>query len=201
MSQPPLFPEKLPGHIIDLIALQPHHFSVLKDLARDKRIWEFYAYDASEEEKFEEVFHIAFKEKEQGNHFPYIIYHKGHDKVVGSTRFMDIQTKHRKLEIGTTWLHPDYWGTAVNADCKLQLLRYAFEELKWHRVQFKTDVRNIRSRKAIEKIGAQFEGVLRNDMFRDNNTRRDSAYFSIIEEEWPEKKIALENLYRRLTAE
>jgi RimJ/RimL family protein N-acetyltransferase len=106
---------------------------------------------------------------------------------------MDIQHKHKKLEIGTTWLHPDHWGTVINFECKLLLLTYAFETLRALRVQFKTDENNIRSRKAIEKVGGRFEGILRNDMLRDNGTRRNSAYFSIIEEEWSGVKKMLES--------
>ena len=108
---------------------------------------------------------------------------------------MDIQPKHKKLEIGTTWLHPDYWGTAVNLECKLLLLTYCFESLATVRVHLKTDEKNLRSRKAIEEIGGQFEGILRNDMLRDNNTRRNSAYYSITDVEWPDKKIKLTELY------
>ncbi len=104
---------------------------------------------------------------------------------------MDIQPNHKKLEIGWTWLHPDYWGTEVNLECKLLLLTYCFEELKTYRVQFKTDENNIRSRKAIEKIGGKFEGILRHDMIRDNGTKRNSAYFSIIDSEWGDVKRAL----------
>ena len=107
---------------------------------------------------------------------------------------MDIQFKHRKLEIGTTWVQPEYWGTEVNLECKLLLLTFCFETMQTIRVQLKTDENNARSRKAIEKIGGQFEGILRNDMLRDNNTRRNSACYSIIEQEWGEKKITLTSL-------
>jgi RimJ/RimL family protein N-acetyltransferase len=108
---------------------------------------------------------------------------------------MDIQQQHKKLEIGSTWLHPTYWATVVNLECKLLLLTHCFEVLEASRVQLKTDENNIRSRKAIEKIGGQFEGILRSDMLRDNNTKRNSAYYSIIAEEWPVIKIKLTDLY------
>ena len=103
--------------------------------------------------------------------------------------------KHKKLEIGSTWLHPDYWATAINPECKLLLLTYCFEVLQAVRVQLKTDEKNMRSRKAIEKIGGQFEGILRNDMIRDNYTKRNSAYFSIIDDEWKDKKARLIELH------
>ena len=107
---------------------------------------------------------------------------------------MDIHPKDRKLEIGWTWLHPDYWATAINPECKLLLLTYCFETLKTIRVQLKTSDINLRSRKAIEKIGGKFEGVLRKDRIRDNGVPRNSAYFSIIEEEWESAKKNLEKL-------
>ena len=98
-------------------------------------------------------------ERGNGTQFPFIIFHKLENRIIGSTRFLDIQEKHLKLEIGWTWLDPNYWGTAINLECKLLLLTFCFETLKTTRVQFKTDENNLRSRKAIEKIGGQFEGI------------------------------------------
>ncbi len=179
---------KLSGHLVNLIPLEDEHFKILETIAADSRIWEFYAYNASQPEKFSEVMKSTIAEKERGTHYPFVIEYKPTHQIIGSTRFMDIQSMHRKLEIGTTWLHPDYWATAVNLECKYMLLNYCFDVLGTVRVQLKTDENNIRSRKAIEKIGGRFEGILRNDMIRDNQTKRNSAYYSIIEEEWPEVK-------------
>jgi RimJ/RimL family protein N-acetyltransferase len=187
---------KLIGQTVDLIPLEKYHFQELSNIAKNKRIWEFYAYDGSDPFKFEEIFTSALAEKENGSQFPFAIYHKGTNKIVGSTRFLDTQAKHRKLEIGSTWLSTEYWGTTVNPECKLLLLTHCFESLHTLRVQFKTDENNARSRRAIEKIGGQFEGILRNDMLRDNNTQRNSAYYSIIDTEWPDKKNKLIAIYR-----
>lgn len=186
---------KLIGQTVDLTPLEQVHYEELFLIANDQRIWEFYAYDASDPFKFREIFTATLAEKEKGNQFPFVVYNKRENKIIGSTRFLDIQPKHKKLEIGTTWLHPEFWGTAANPECKLLLLTYCFERLQTIRVQLKTDENNLRSRKAIEKIGGQFEGVLRNDMLRDNNTKRNSAYYSITDEEWPDKKIKLTELY------
>ena len=90
-------------------------------------------------------------------------------------------------------MHPDYWATAINYECKLLLLTFCFEKLQAVRVQLKTDEHNWRSRKAIEKIGARYEGILRHDMIRENGTIRNSAYFSIIDSEWPETKQQLQH--------
>jgi len=190
------YPTILTGKTVDLLSMNNDHFIDLETLARDRRIWEFYTYDGSDPNTFRNVFTSAIIEKEKGNQFPFVIFHKRENKIIGSTRFLDIQANYKKLEIGSTWIHPDYWSTEVNLECKLLLLTYCFENLQAVRVQFKTDENNLRSRKAIEKIGGQFEGILRNDMIRDNNTKRNSAYYSIIEEEWNSKKIKLASLYQ-----
>ena len=195
------YPTTLTGETVDLVSLHETHFAALELLAKDKRIWEFYPYDASDANTFLENFTTALLEREKGIQFPFVIFHKQENKIIGSTRFLDIQPKHKKLEIGATWLHPDYWATEVNLECKLLLLTYCFEKLGTLRVQLKTDEKNMRSRKAIEKIGGQFEGILRNDMLRENNTKRNSAYYSIIDEEWNAKKVNLEDLYRMKRAQ
>jgi RimJ/RimL family protein N-acetyltransferase len=113
-------------------------------------------------------------------------------QLIGSTRYYDIEMKHRHLSIGNTWYIQAVWGSAVNSECKYLLLQQAFENLKMLRVQFKTDARNIRSRKALEKIGATEEGVLRQHLILDNGVIRDSVVYSIIHPEWPRVKSDLE---------
>lgn len=181
----------LNGDTVDLLPLEKKHFGELEIIAAEKKIWEFYTIDGSEPLKLREALDTALTEMERGTQVPFVIFHKVHNKVIGSTRFLDIQLHNRKLEIGWTWLHPDYWATVVNPECKLLLLTHCFEDLDLVRVQFKTDENNLRSRNAIEKVGGKFEGVLRNDMIRDNGTKRNSAYYSIIDEEWPVVKMQL----------
>jgi RimJ/RimL family protein N-acetyltransferase len=188
------YPLKLSGDFVDLIPLEIKHFSALELISKDKRIWEFYSRDGSEPDNFLSIFTDALIERDKGNQFPFVIIRRQEQKIIGSTRFMDIQPKHKKLEIGWTWLQPECWATPVNLECKLLLLTFCFEQLMTVRVQLKTDENNWRSRKAIEKIGAHFEGILRNDMIRDNHTYRNSAYYSIIESEWRDRK-------NRLTAQ
>jgi RimJ/RimL family protein N-acetyltransferase len=188
------YPTILEGETVKLISLDESHLSELEALAKDKRIWEFYPYDGSDTSRFLTIYKTAILERKKSIQFPFVIFHKTDNKIIGSTRYLDIQQQHKKLEIGATWLHPNYWATAVNLECKLLLLTHCFEELKTVRVQLKTDEKNLRSRKAIEKIGGQFEGILRNEMIRDNNTKRNSAFYSIIEEEWAVKKQKLAKL-------
>lgn len=186
----------LEGQTVKLISLEKEHFPELENLAKDKKIWEFYPLDGTSSEKFLSAFELALIEMKNGTQFPFVIFHKQENKIIGSTRYLDIQNKHKKLEIGWTWLHPNYWATDVNLECKLLLLTHCFEELKTNRVQLKTDENNLRSRKAIQKIGGEFEGILRNDMIKDNGIKRNSAYYSIIEEEWECKKSLLTELLK-----
>ncbi|MFY9309166.1 MAG: GNAT family protein [Bacteroidia bacterium] len=172
------------GQRISLISLERSHFDNLIGISKDKRIWSHYAIDGSDTNKLTSSLEDALIEKEKGIQYPFCIVLQTDKKIIGSTRFLDILPEHKKLEIGWTWLHPNYWGTNINLECKFHLLTYCFEELLTKRVQLKTDETNIRSRKAIEKIGGQFEGILRNDMIRDNGTSRNSAYYSITDNEW-----------------
>jgi RimJ/RimL family protein N-acetyltransferase len=110
---------------------------------------------------------------------------------------MTISRHDRNLEIGHTWLGRRAWRTRANTECKFLLLRHAFEELEVMRVQLKTDARNARSRAAIERIGAKFEGILRNHMLVRGGVVRDSAYYSVIDTEWPEVKVRLEERLAR----
>ena len=112
-------------------------------------------------------------------------------RVVGSTRFMDVTPEARGVEIGWTWYAPDVWGTQVNPEAKLLLMGHAFERWGAIRVYFKTDARNARSRAAILKLGAQFEGILRNHRIRPDGSYRDSAVYSVIDREWPDVRATL----------
>jgi RimJ/RimL family protein N-acetyltransferase len=116
---------------------------------------------------------------------------------LGTTFYLDIQREHRTLEIGSTWLARRVWRSRVNTECKFLLLRHAFETLQVMRVQIKTDKRNARSRAAIERIGGTFEGILRHHMLVRDGVVRDTAYYSLLDTEWPEKKARLEALLAR----
>jgi RimJ/RimL family protein N-acetyltransferase len=132
------------------------------------------------------------KALEQMNTIPFVIIDKESQKIVGSTRFYDISVPNKGLEIGSTWLTPAMWRTSVNTECKYLLLKHCFETIGTIRVQFKTDSRNIRSQRAIERLGAVKEGVLRNHMILPDDYVRDSVYYSIIDREWPVVKLRLE---------
>lgn len=128
---------------------------------------------------------------------PFAIVETARDRVVGSTRFLNIRPEHRSLEIGWTWLGQEWQRTAVNTEAKLLLLSHAFERLGCVRVEFKTDARNERSQQALERIGATREGVMRNHMIVQGNYVRDSVYFSIIDSDWLSVKERLQRLKDR----
>jgi RimJ/RimL family protein N-acetyltransferase len=189
-------PTVLHGQITDLIPVEEQYFDALFTAAADQRIWEFYTGNWSVHQRFLEIYKGTLAQREKGNEYAFLIVHKPTQKIIGSTRFLDIVPYDRRLEIGGTWLMPEYWATAVNFDCKLALLTFAFEQLRAHRVQLKTQHDNIRSRKAIEKIGGIYEGIIREHMLKDDGVFRSSAYFSILENEWPALKIKLEEKLR-----
>lgn len=178
---PPLL---LEGGSVKLIPLETAHFGALLERAQDSRIWKFYPYDCGDPAILRGHLEQALRERDAGRQFPFVIINKSSGDVIGSSRYMDMQPANRKLEIGWTWLHPDYWGSEVNLTCKFLLLQYSFEQMGAIRVQLKTDENNQRSRAAILKIGASFEGVLRNDMIRADGTYRNSAYYSVLINEW-----------------
>ena len=128
---------------------------------------------------------------------PFAIVETGKNKAVGSTRFINIRPEHRCVEIGWTWLGKEWQRTAVNTEVKQLLLSHAFERLGCVRVEFKTDGRNLRSQRALERIGATREGVLRKHMIVQGDFARDSVYFSILDSEWMEVRDRLQGLINK----
>jgi RimJ/RimL family protein N-acetyltransferase len=134
----------------------------------------------------------AFQRRDAGIEQPFVILDHGSGELAGSTRYLDIQPLHRGVEIGWTWIAPAYQRTAVNTHAKFLLMRHAFETLGAIRVSLKTDSRNERSQRAIERIGAKREGVLRNHYIMPDGYYRDSVYYSVIDTEWPMVKERLD---------
>jgi N-acetyltransferase len=139
----------------------------------------------------------ALKRSDGPHERAFAVFHKEQARYVGMTRYLSIEEAHKKLEIGSTWYEPSVWAGAVNPECKLLLMRHAFETLKFNRVEYKTDARNARSRAAIAKLGATQEGILRKHMIMADGHVRDSVYFSIINTEWPTVKAGLEKRLAR----
>lgn len=184
-------PTILEGSVIDLIPLEREHLEDLYAAAADKDLWALIPTDCSDKETFYKTYEFALSERETGNQYPFVIRHKQTNKLIGSTRLFEIHPSDKKLEIGWTWITKDYWGTTINLECKLLLLTYCFEALKTNRVQLKTKDTNFRSRKAIEKIGGTFEGILRKDKVLRDGTTRNAAYYSILDDEWNNARIKI----------
>lgn len=189
-------PTVLTGEKVKLIPLEKTHFDEICVLAQEKSIWKYSVMDVDGNDRTEMLKSLNNKllKRESGDFYPFVIILKETGKIIGNTMFFDINRTHRSLEIGTTWLHPDYWGTGVNTECKYLMLKYCFEELKTIRVQIKSVQDNLRSRGAIEKAGFTFEGMLRNDKILPDGSYRTCAYYSIIEREWDKVKTDLEKL-------
>ncbi len=134
---------------------------------------------------------------ERGTDLPFVAIHLASGRVAGATRYLNIVPKDRGLEIGGTWYGLEFQRTPVNTECKYLLLRHAFDTLGCIRVQLKTDLRNERSQKAIERIGAVKEGVLRNHMILPDGRYRHSVFYSILDTEWPGVKKRLEEMMKR----
>jgi RimJ/RimL family protein N-acetyltransferase len=133
----------------------------------------------------------------RGTDLPFVAIHLESGRVAGATRYLNIMPNDRGLEIGGTWYGPEFQRTVVNTECKYLLLQHAFETLGSIRVQLKTDLRNERSQRAIERIGAVKEGVLRNHMILPDGRIRHSVFYSILDTEWPEVKQRLEEMMSR----
>lgn len=181
-------PTILTGEFVQLVPLTSAHFEELYLAASDKTLWERIPTDCSERENFDKAYHFALSERDKGNQYPFVILHTATQQLIGSSRFFEIYPADKKLEIGWTWIITKYWGTEINLECKLLMLAFCFDSLQARRVQFKTDETNIRSRKAIEKLGARFEGVLRKDKIKSNGASRNAAYYSILDDEWEEAR-------------
>jgi RimJ/RimL family protein N-acetyltransferase len=186
-------PVVLQGRWVRLEPLAEVHIPELAVAGRDDEIWEFMRYGSITTEAGMRAWVMELLDAQaQGTDLPFAVIHLASGRPIGSTRYLEIRRPHRALEIGGTWYALDYQRTAVNTECKYLLLRHAFEDLGCLRVQFKTDLRNERSQRAIERIGAIKEGVLRNHMVLLDETIRHSVYYSIIDSEWPAVKASLE---------
>lgn len=184
-------PVTLEGRAVRLEPLGPEHAAPLASLCEDE-IFEFSVQVLRTEADLAAYIASALEAAARGTEQPFFICDRNTGAPLGTTRYMTISRNDRNLEIGHTWLGRRAWRSRVNTECKFLLLRHAFEQLRVMRVQLKTDQRNARSRAAIERIGARFEGILRNHMLVRGGIVRDSAYYSILDTEWPEVKARLQ---------
>jgi RimJ/RimL family protein N-acetyltransferase len=185
----------LEGELVTLEPLEEDHADELWAAAQAPEIWQWLAHVGSSREYFDRWLEVSLSAHREGREGVFATRDRRSGAIVGSTRYLAVRPADRVVEIGWTWLNPAAWRTGINVEQKLLLLGHAFEELGCVRVELKTDARNERSRAAMTAIPAQFEGVMRNHMIVPDVGQRDSAYFSVIDAEWPAVRA---NLERRL---
>ena len=191
-------PVTLDGARVRLEPLDRRHAAGLLEAGRDREIWRYMPHTGFDGlASVEAWIDGALELVADGAAVVFAMIDKDGGAVAGSTRYLDIRPEHRAVEIGWTWLGIAHQRTAINTECKYLLLRHAFEDLGMIRVQLKTDLRNERSQRAIERIGGVREGVLRRSLIMPDGHRRDSVYYSIVEEEWPAVAQRLRSLLAR----
>ncbi len=187
-------PLSLEGRFVRLEPLSIEHASALWDVAKNdaEDIFRWIPYSMRSLDDVRAAINKALAEQERGESVPFATVERTSGKVIGSTRFMNIDRANRRAEIGSTWIATPWQRTAINTEAKYLMLRHAFEQWECIRVELKTDALNQKSRNAILRIGAKEEGTLRRHLITWTGRVRDTVYFSILDNEWPEVKRRLE---------
>jgi len=193
-----ILPLTLVGQHVCLVPPDLKYVDDLVQAAQPNEIWEFIATAPGQSRaEMQAWINQAIAETQNGTRIWFIIIRKSDNRAIGATSFMDIHRQDRNLEIGGTWITTSAWRTPINTECKYLLLKHAFETLGCVRVQLKTDARNIRSQRAIERLGAVKEGVLRKHMLTRTGYIRDTVMYSIIDTEWQAVKARLEEFLKK----
>lgn len=191
-------PVVLQGKHVRLEPMTEAHIPALAEIGVGQEFWDYMLYgNMSTEADMANWVRDILSRAARGTDLPFIAIHLESGRVAGATRYLNIMPNDRGLEVGGTWYGLDFQRTAVNTECKYLLLTHAFETLGCIRLQIKTDSLNVRSQKAIERIGAVKEGVLRNHMILPNGRIRHSVFYSILDTEWPDVKKRLEKMLIR----
>ena len=187
----------LEGRIVRLEPLAPGHANGLWEASRDPRTWRWLSVvQPRRREAFDAWLEEAVAAGEAGAEIPLVTLCG--KRVVGTTRFLALRPEHRSVEIGWTWLHPSVWSTGVNVEAKLLMLGHAFDTWRCRRVELKTDARNERSRGAMKAMGATFEGIHRKHMLVRDGENRDSAWYAVLDDDWPRVRDGLADRLARL---
>jgi RimJ/RimL family protein N-acetyltransferase len=173
---------------VKLVPLKTKHWTLLWPIAQQVDLYNYGTSDVSSPEKLKNYIKVAMDEAAGHKSIPFVIYNLETNEVVGCTRFGNIDKVNKVLHIGWTWISPVVQGTGLNHQMKFLMLTHAFETLKFKKVEFRIDERNIVSRRAVEKLGAYLEGILRENMIVKNGFRRSSCCYGILSEEWPALK-------------
>ncbi len=187
-----LEPVSLEGRRVRLVPLEFAHVPALAEVALEPALWQWTLARPTDEAGLRAWAEAAIAGRDAGTELPFVTLEAATGRPIGSSRYLNIVLDHRRLEIGWTWVAPPWQRTGANREAKLLMLSHAFDTLGCRRVEFKTDSRNEPSRTALLGIGAQFEGIFRNHMVMPDGRMRHSAYYSVIDDEWPAVKARLE---------
>lgn len=182
----------LEGDIVRLEPLELHHVPGLAEVGLDPAIWRWTIARPASENDLRSWASAAIRGREAGTEYPFATIERATGRPIGSSRFMNIALEHKRVEIGWTWLAPPWQRSGANREAKLLMLGHAFDVLGCRRVEFKTDSNNEPSRTALLGIGASFEGIFRKHIVMPNDGIRHSAWYSVIDDEWPLVKAGLE---------
>jgi N-acetyltransferase len=187
--------DKLKGKHVYLQKLTVAHKELIRPLAKDARIWEFtrrITVNDTYDKQYDDYFANCIDPNGRGIQQTFVIYTTEGNEIIGMTRFYEYEKNDKRVAVGYTWYVPSVWGKVFNKECKLLLFQYAFEELQLNRVELTVVNQNIRSQRAIEKVGGVREGVMRKHGFRPDGTPKDTVIYSIIDDEWPDVKKKLQ---------
>jgi len=193
----PLRPIVLEGDFVRMEPMTLEHHAGLTAVGLDPEIWRFTLVVVQTPEEMRGYMDAALELQRGGAALPFVTIERSSGRIVGSTRFGNYDPANRRIEIGWTWIAPRWQRTAINTEAKYLMLSHAFEKLHCVRVELKTDVLNTRSRKAMLRIGAKEEGVLRKHSLVWDGRYRDSIYYSILDDEWATVKQELEKMLIR----
>lgn len=185
------FYQKLSNSKITLLPITSDHIQKMKLLSGDSSIWTWYTEDLTQPEALTAWMTKRLEETKGGEKMTYSVLLNETSEIIGSSSYGHIDWAEKGIEIGWTWLGADYIGSGINKHMKFLMLQHAFEMMEIERLELRTDVTNLRSRKAMEKIGAQHDGTLRNHRSTQGNRRRDTVIYSILKSEWPEIKSSI----------
>ncbi|MBL7813742.1 MAG: GNAT family N-acetyltransferase [Saprospiraceae bacterium] len=179
-----IHPNSLEGHLIRLEILEPRHLYVMEAIASNPLIWQNLPIEGWRNDVFWRWAYDSLECQKKGQAFVFVVIDQHSGKIVGTTRYQDMDCQHNKTDIGWTWYDPSVWGKGYNFEAKKLMLTHAFEVWKVGRVGFKVDERNMRSQRALEKIGARCEGLIRKHMIRPDGSSRNSLLYGLTDEDW-----------------
>jgi RimJ/RimL family protein N-acetyltransferase len=185
-------PITLEGNRVRLEPLSESHHEPLCAVGLDPDLWKWIPTQVLDSDQMMRYIRTALSDQEKGISLPFATLDRASGKVIGSTRYLNIDEPHKRFEIGSTWIAKPWQRTAINSEAKYLMMRHAFETLGCNRVEWKTDSLNTQSRNAILRLGAKQEGIFRQHMVTWSGRLRDTVYFSVIAPEWPEIKARLE---------